>query len=98
MDKFYKYSIIAIVAIVVVCTVMGYIGYQVGGNAATDDQADTQAGGGTAYSPFTVENLGLGENNEYVGFFIAGAVGGFFVGYIYPTFMLKSKVESGRKN
>jgi hypothetical protein len=98
MEKFYKYAMVTLVAIVIVCVVMGYIGYQVGGNAATDDQADDKAGGGTAYNPFTIENLGLGETNEYIGFFAAGAVGGFFVGYIFPTFMSKSaKLDSGRR-
>jgi hypothetical protein len=83
---------------VAVLLVSAYIGYQVGGNAATDDQVNDKAGGGTTYSPFTIENLGLGDNNEYVGFFAAGAVGGLLVGYIFPTFMSKSaKVEPGRR-
>jgi hypothetical protein len=100
MDRLYKYAMITMVAIVFVCVVMGYIGYQVGGNAATDDQVDEQAGGGTSYNPFIIQNLGFGDTNEYIGFFAAGAVGGFLVGYIFPTFIAKSaKVEQpGRRS
>jgi hypothetical protein len=100
MDKLYKYATITMVSIVIACVVMGYIGYQVGGNAATDDQADQQAGGGTSYNPFIIQNLGLGDTNEYIGFFAAGAVGGFLVGYIFPTFMTKTaKLEQpGRRS
>jgi hypothetical protein len=96
MDKFTKYALITMVVIAAVCVTMGYIGYQVGGNAATDDQVNDKAGGGTTYSPFTIE--GFGENGEYVAFFVAGSAGGFLVGYIFPTFMLKSKTESRGKN
>ena len=83
MDKFYKYSIITIVAIVAICMAMGYVGYIVGGNKATDDQVNNLGGGGHTYSPFTIE--GFGENGEYIGFCAAGCVGGFIVGYIFPT-------------
>jgi hypothetical protein len=83
MDKFYRYSIITIVVIVLVCMAMGYVGYTVGGNKATDDQVNELGGGGTTVSPFTIE--GFGENGEYVGFGIVGAAGGFVVGYIFPT-------------
>ena len=83
MDKFNKYALITLIAIVGVLLAMAYIGYQVGGNAATDDQVNDKAGGGKTYSPFTIE--GFGENGEYVGFCAAGCVGGFIVGYIFPT-------------
>ncbi len=96
MYKFTKYALIAMVVIAVVLLTMAYIGYQVGGNKATDDQVNNKAGGGSTYSPFTIE--GFGENGEYVGFCIAGCVGGFLVGYIFPTFMLQSKTESRGKN
>ena len=83
MDRFYKYCIITIVAIVAVCMVMGYVGYIVGGNKATDDQVNDMGGGGSTYNPFTIE--GFGENGEYFGFFAAGCAGGTIVGYIFPT-------------
>ena len=46
MDKFNKYAIITMVVIVAVLLAMAYIGYQVGGNAATDDKVNDKAGGG----------------------------------------------------
>jgi hypothetical protein len=95
MDKFNKYALITIAVIVAVLVTMAYIGYQVGGNAATDDQVNDKAGGGTTYSPFTIE--GFGENGEYVAFCAAGCVGGFVVGYIFPT-LFESNVGSRRKN
>jgi hypothetical protein len=95
MDKFNKYAIITIIAIVAVCLVMGYIGYQVGGNAATDDKVNDKAGGGTTYNPFTIE--GFGENGEYVGFCVVGCVGGFIVGYIFPT-LFSNNTLPGRKD
>ncbi len=95
MDKFYKYSIITLVAIVLVCMAMGYIGYKVGGNKATDDQVNELGGGGKTYSPFTIE--GFGENGEYVGFGAVGAAGGFVVGYIFPT-LFGNSTTSRRKD
>jgi branched-subunit amino acid permease len=95
MDRFTKYALITIVAIVAVLVAMAYIGYQVGGNGATDDKVNDKAGGGTTYSPFTIEHFG--EVGEYFGFCAAGCVGGFLVGYIFPT-LFNSNTESRRKN
>lgn len=83
MDRFEKYALLTLVLIVSIATIAGYIGFQVGGNAATDDTVDQMAGGGSIYSPFTIEPFG--ETGEYIGFFIAGSVGGFIVGYIVPS-------------
>ncbi len=95
MDKFTKYALITMVVIVAVMIVGAYVGYAVGGNAATDDIVNDLGGGGTTYSPFTIE--AFGEEGEYVAFFIAGAVGGFIVGYIMPSVFNKS-TTSGRVN
>jgi hypothetical protein len=95
MDRFTKYALITIVVIVAVLVAMAYIGYQVGGNGATDDKVNDKAGGGTTYSPFTIEYFG--EVGEYFGFCAAGCVGGFLVGYIFPT-LFNSNTESRRKN
>ena len=43
MDKFTKYALIAMVVIVAVMPSMAYIGYKVGGNAATDDKVNNPA-------------------------------------------------------
>lgn len=97
MDRFVKYALIVMVAIVLVMLASAYIGYRVGGNAATDDKVNAAAGsnGDTYYNPFTIEHWGV--HGEYVGFFAAGCVGGFLVGYFYPT-VFKSYITSRRKN
>jgi hypothetical protein len=98
MDKFTKYALIAMVLIVAILTTSAYVGYIVGGNKATDEQVNNAASGSTAttyYNPFTIEHWGV--TGEYVGFFTAGCVSGFLVGYIFPT-VFKSNVASRRKN
>ena len=86
------------VIIVAVMTVIAYVGYFVGGNAATDDTVNNAASGTTTtvyYNPFTIEYWGV--HGEYVGFFLAGCLGGFFVGYLFPV-VFKSNIASRRKN
>ena len=98
MDRFTKYALLAMVLIVAVMTVSAYVGYFVGGNAATDDQVNNAASGTSItvyYNPFTIEHWGV--HSEYVGFFLAGCVGGFLVGYIFPT-VFRSNVVLRRRN
>lgn len=98
MDKFTKYALIAMVLIVAIMMVSGYVGYRVGGNVATDSKVNDKASGSTTttyYNPFTIEHWGV--IGEYVGFFAAGCVGGFVVGYIFPT-VFGSNAVSRRKN
>jgi hypothetical protein len=98
MHRFTKYALITLFVIVSVLVVMAYIGYQFGGNAATDNKVNNAASGSsttTYYSPFTIEHWGV--TGEYIGFFAAGCVGGFLVGYIFPT-IFNTKTESMRKN
>jgi hypothetical protein len=93
MDKFTKYALITLFAILAIMTIGAYIGYMMGGNAATDDIVNDLGGGGTVYSPFTID--ALGENGEYIGFFFAGAIGGFIVGYLLPSVMNKNTRAGG---
>jgi hypothetical protein len=93
MDKFTKYVLIGLAVALLVMTVSAYVGFMIGGNAATDDIVNDLGGGGTVYSPFTVE--ALGEYGEYIGFFVVGSVGGFIVGYILPS-VFNGKTASGR--
>jgi hypothetical protein len=95
IDRFTKYALITLVLIVAIMTVSAYVGFIVGGNVATDDKANNLAGGGTSYSPFDIAKLGL--TGEYIGFFTAGAVGGFIVGYILPS-VLNSNAFARREN
>jgi hypothetical protein len=86
------------VVIVAIMTVSAYVGYFVGGNAATDDTVNNAASGSSTtvyYNPFTIEYWGV--HGEYVGFFSAGCFGGFFVGYLFPI-VFKSNGVSRRKN
>jgi hypothetical protein len=98
MDKFTKYALSVMAIIVVVMLTSAYVGNMVGGNVATDSKVNNAASGNsttTYYNPFTIEHWGV--NGEYVGFFAAGCVGGFIVGYIFPT-VFKSNLISRRKN
>jgi hypothetical protein len=98
MDKFTRYALIAMVAIVLIMTASAYVGYKVGGNSATDDNVNNKASGSSTtvyYNPFTIEHWGV--HGEYVGFFAGGCVGGFLVGYIFPT-VFKSTTLPRRKN
>jgi hypothetical protein len=85
MDKFIKSYLIIGVAAVLVLLACAYVGYLVGGNTATDDSVNAKASGSEEtvyYSPFTIEHWG--DNGEYLGFFVAGCVGGFIVGFLSP--------------
>ena len=98
MDRFTKYALLAMVLIVAIMTVSAHVGYSVGGNAATDDQVNNAASGSSTtvyYNPFTIEYWGV--HGEYVGFFLAGCVGGLLVGYQFPL-VFKSNIVSRRKN
>jgi hypothetical protein len=98
MDKFTKYALLAMAIIVVVMLASAYVGNMVGGNVATDNKVNNAASGNsttTYYNPFTIEHWGV--NGEYLGFFAAGCIGGFIVGFIFPT-VFKSNLTSRRKN
>jgi hypothetical protein len=98
MDKFNKHALITVAIIVAVLLVMAYVSYQVGGNKATDDSVNAKASGSSTtvyYNPFTIEHWGV--HGEYVGFFAAGCVGGFGVGYMFPT-VFNTYTMSRRKN
>lgn len=92
MDKFTRYALLTLVLIVAIMTVSAYIGYMVGGNAATDDLVNDMAGQGVSYFPFTVEIFG--EIGEYIGFFVASCAAGGIIGYLLPS-VLNS--NTGRK-
>jgi hypothetical protein len=87
------------ILIVAIMTISAYVGYFVGGNAATDDQVNNAASGSSTtvyYNPFTIEYWG--DNGEYVGFFSAGCLGGLLVGYLFPVVMVRSNVVSRRED
>ena len=86
MDKFAKYALITLVVINLALLAFAYISFIVGGNSATDDNVNDKASGREGdiyYNPFTVEPWGT--NGEYVGFSLAGALGGFIAGFCIPT-------------
>jgi len=94
MDKFEQNTMITLTVIVLALLAFAYIGYIVGGNQATDDLVNSKASGteeSVYYNPFTVEPWG--DNGEYVGFFAAGCLGGFVVGYLLPTVFGSNTVQ-----
>jgi hypothetical protein len=54
----------------------------------TDATVNEKAGEGEPILPFTIGPLG--EMGEYIGFGMAGVVGGFIVGYIIPSIFGKN--------
>jgi len=84
-DKFTKYALATMFAIVAALVVNAYVGVVVfGGNMETgyikiiEGEAEQQG-----LTPSHV--VELDEVGEYISFFIAGAAGGFLVGWLIPT-------------
>jgi ABC-type cobalt transport system substrate-binding protein len=85
MDKFTKYALLTMVVIVSIMIISAYIGTVVLGSGmeGTDATVNEMAGEGEPVLPFTIAPFG--EVGEYIGFGMAGVVGGFIVGYIVPS-------------
>lgn len=73
-----------IVAVMMVSAYVGMVvlGQEMGG---TDATVNENAGESAPILPFTIGPLG--EMGEYLGFGMAGVVGGFIVGYFVPTIL-----------
>ena len=94
MDKFTKYALSAMAITVAVMLVGTYVGAVVlkGGMEGTDATVIPQSS--TSLSLFSA----LGPAGEYVGFSVAGAVGGLLVGYILPTITEQTAPQAKREN
>ena len=97
MDKFTKYAVMVMVAAVVAIVVSSYIGVFVfGGNmesryiAMIEEQAEKL---GLLFGHV----IELSVEGEYVGFFIAGAVGGSIIGYLIPSVFEQNLAQSRRE-
>jgi hypothetical protein len=99
LDKFTKFTLLALVIVVAAMTVSAYVSYMVGGNSATDDTVNSAARGGSTtdvyYNPFTVEPWG--RHGEYVGFTAVGCFGGLAAGYLFAS-VFESDAAARRKN
>lgn len=96
MDKFTKYALLTMTIIVAVMMVSAYVGtavlkQEMGG---TDATVNEKAGESEPVLPFTIGPLG--EMGEYLGFGMAGVVGGFLVGYIVPSIFSKNTSSGGK--
>jgi ABC-type cobalt transport system substrate-binding protein len=78
---------IMIVAVMMVSAYVGTVvlGQEMGG---TDATVNENAGESEPILPFTIGPLG--EMGEYLGFGMAGVVGGFVVGYFVPVILDKN--------
>jgi ABC-type cobalt transport system substrate-binding protein len=83
--------------IVAVLMVLAYVGTAVLGQemGGTDATVNENAGESEPILPVTIAPLG--EIGEYIGFGMAGVVGGLIVGYFVPV-ILNKKEPSGREN
>jgi ABC-type cobalt transport system substrate-binding protein len=97
LDRFTKYSLLTMTVIVVVLMVSAYVGTAVLGQemGGTDATVNEKAGESDPILPITIGPLG--EMGEYIGFGMAGVVGGFIVGYFVPSIFDK-KEPSRREN
>lgn len=99
MDKFTKYALLTMVVIVIIMMISTYLGAVVfkagmeGTDATVNDQAATHT---TSWFGFSFTADALGQMGEYIGFSLAGVVGGFIVGYCFPTIFTKNKQASSR--
>jgi hypothetical protein len=97
MDRFTKYALITMIAAVAVIIVSTYVGVFVfGGSMETmyitviEDQAKKL---GLLFGHV----IELGEEGEYIGFFIAGAVSGLIIGYLIPSVFGQSSRQVRRE-
>lgn len=83
--------------IVAVMMVLAYVGTAVLGQemGGTDATVNENAGESEPILPFTIGPLG--EMGEYIGFGMAGVIGGFIVGYFVPVIFNKNE-PSRREN
>ena len=97
MDKFTKYALLTMIVIVSIMMISAYIGNVILGSSmeGTDATANEMAGESEPVLPFTIAPFG--EVGEYIGFGMAGVVGGFIVGYIVPSVFGKN-TPSRREN
>lgn len=97
MDRFTKYALLTMTVIVSVMIVAAYVGTAILGQemGGTDATVNEKAGESEPILPFTIGPLG--EMGEYLGFGMAGVVGGFIVGYIIPSVFGKN-ASSRREN
>jgi ABC-type cobalt transport system substrate-binding protein len=97
LDRFTKYALLTMTVIVAVLMVLAYVGTAVLGQemGGTDATVNENAGESEPILPVTIAPLG--EMGEYIGFGMAGVVGGLIVGYFVPV-ILNKKEPSGREN
>jgi ABC-type cobalt transport system substrate-binding protein len=90
LDRFTKYALLTMSVIVSVMIVSAYVGTAVLGQGmgGTDATVNEKAGESEPILPLTIGPLG--EMGEYIGFGMAGVVGGFIVGYIVPSLFGKN--------
>ena len=100
MDKFTKYALLTMIVIVLIMTFGAYVGATIfrGSMEGTDATVNNMAGE-SAKSwfgfPFTAD--AFGQMGEYIGFSLAGVMGGFIVGYCFPTIFSKDKDVLSRR-
>ena len=100
MDKFTKYALLTMIVIVTIMTVSTYLGAVVfkAGMEGTDATVNGAAAAHTtSWFGFSFTADALGQMGEYIGFSLAGVMGGFIVGYCFPTIFSKNKDAPSRR-
>jgi ABC-type cobalt transport system substrate-binding protein len=96
MDRFTKYVLVVMLVAVAAIVVSTYIGvYVFGGSMETKYMAIIEEQAQELGLPFS-HVVELGETGEYVGFTLAGAIGGFIIGYLIPP-IFEQKTEKQRR-
>jgi hypothetical protein len=97
MDKFTKYVLLIMVAAVALMIISTYIGVHFyGGNMETkyitiiEEEAEEL---GLNFGHL----MELGEEGEYIAFSVAGAISGFFIGYLIPPIFEAKSSQAKRR-
>lgn len=100
MDRFTKYTLLTMIVIVSIMTLLAYLGAAVfkgsmeGTDATVNDMAGQYATSWFGF-PFTAD--AFGQMGEYIGFSLAGVVGGFIAGYCLPAMFSKNRDSVSRR-
>ncbi len=100
MDRFNRYALITMALIVLIMVVSTYAGSVVlkGGLEGTDAKVNNSAASHTtSWFGFSFTADALGQMGEYIGFSLAGVVGGLIVGYSFPSIFGKKNSTTSKE-
>jgi hypothetical protein len=97
VDKFTKNALIGCAITCAIVIVFFYVGSALGHTdlEGTDAKVERQAAESGNKEAVATWGYVLGENGEYVGFLLAGMIGGFVVGYAWTMVFYEADSKGG---